>query len=241
MSVVAGALDLAGFTAALRAGANGQFSCRQHERLFAVPLTLARARAWILQQSLWTLNRRDCWAAAQSLAPIDVKRLVWDHERDELEGNAERGVEDHQNLAIRQAALLGLSPDDFENVEMHDGTRTCTYAWLHVVRTSDWRKSIAACAALEISNSSEWVDGGGMSLRRGMSFERQLGIPFEKQVSHREHAEVDVEHANILMTVARRPGTTQQDLDLMLAGVRESWQIERSWKGCVADMMEAID
>ena len=240
MSVVARAPDLAGFTAALRAGANGQFTCRQHERLFAVPLTLARARAWILQQSLWTLNRRDCWAAAQSLAPIDVKRLVWDHERDELEGNAERGVEDHRSLAIRQAALLGLAPEDFVDVEMLDGTRTCTYAWLHLVRTGDWCTAIAACAALEISNSSEWVDGGGMSFRRGMSFERQLGIPFEKQVSHREHAEVDVAHANILMSVARRPGTTQRDFDRMLEGVRQSWQIERVWKGWLADMMEAI-
>lgn len=240
MSVATEAPDLAGFAVSVRAGANGQFTCRQHERLFAVPLTLARARTWALQQSPWTLNRRDCWAAAQSLVPIDIKRLVWDHERDELAGNADRGVEDHNNLQIRQAALLGLEPADFVDVEMLEGTRTCTYAWLHLVRTSHWRKSIAACAALEISNSSEWVAGGGMSLRRGLSFERQLGIPFEKQVSHREHAEVDVEHANILMTIARRPGTTQHDLDLMLEGLRESWQIERTWKGCVADMLEAV-
>jgi len=238
MSAVVEEADLAGFVAAVRAGANAQFACPQHARLFAVPLTLERARTWILQQSLWTLNRRDCWAAAQSLAPIDVKRLIWDHERDELAGNADRGVEDHRNLAIRQGALLNLTPDDFASVEMLAGTRTCTYAWLHLVRASHWLKAISACAALEISNSSEWVEGGGMSLRRGMSFERQLGIPFEKQVSHREHAEVDVEHANILMQVAKRHATTREALDLMLEGLRESWQIERVWKGVVADMME---
>lgn len=240
MSIVAGTPELDRFIGAIRAGANAQFTCRQHERLFAVPLTLARARRWMLQLEVWGLNRRDCWAAVQSLAPFDVKRLIWDHESDELAGSAERGVENHRKLGIRQGELFGLTAADFENEEPLDGTRTCTYAWLHLARSSDWRTSLAASAALEISNSSEWVDGGGMSLRRGMSFERQLGIPFEKQVNHREHAEVDVEHANILLTVARRPGTTQRDLDLMLEGLHESWAIERTWKLCVADMLEAV-
>lgn len=240
MSVLAERPDLADFVAAVRKGANAQFACRQHERLFAVPLTLERARAWLLQLSLWTLNRRDCWAAVQSLAPFDVKRLIWDHERDELAGNTERGVEDHHALGIRQGAVVGLTPEDFANAPMFEGTRTCAYAWLHLARTGPWLKSVAASAALEISNSSDWVEGGGMSFRRGTSFERQLGIPYAKQVSNREHAEVDVEHANLLMQVAKTYGTTRAALDLMLEGLRESWEIERVWKGEIAEMMEAI-
>ena len=29
-------------------------------------------------------SRRDCWAAAQVKAPLDVKRAIWEHEKDEL-------------------------------------------------------------------------------------------------------------------------------------------------------------
>ena len=29
-------------------------------------------------------NRRDCWAAVSCKAPLDVKRAIWEHEKDEL-------------------------------------------------------------------------------------------------------------------------------------------------------------
>lgn len=232
--------ELHDFAREVRRRANGQYATPQHRRLFEVPLTLERARLWALQQSPWTRNRRDCWAFAQALAPLDVKALIWEHERDELVGNQARGVEDHHAMHVRQGALFALTPEDYRDVGMRPGTRTCTYAWIHLVKDSPWLKALGACAALEISNSAEWVEGGGMSYRRGKRLEEQLGIPFEKQVSHVEHAEVDVEHANILMKVAQRYGTTQPALDLLLEGVVESWEIETVWKGAVADMLADV-
>jgi hypothetical protein len=235
-----GKTALKAFADELRTRANAQYQTRQSKRLFAVPLTLERARVWALQQSLWVLNRRDCWAFAQALAPFDVKQMIWAHEQDELDGNKIRGVDNHFALLVQQGALLNLTADDYRNVRMHEGTRTCTYAWLHLVKDSPWLKAVSACACLEISNSTDWVDGGGMSIRRGKLLEEQLGIPFEKQIDHKEHAVVDVEHGHMLMRIAERHAGSQQALDLMMEGVVESWEIDTVWRSQVAEMMEAV-
>jgi hypothetical protein len=231
---------LQAFAREVRARANAQYATPQHRRLFAVPLTVARARLWALQMALWTLNRRDCWAFAQGMAPFDVKQLIWGHEEDELAGNKARATEDHFALQVRQGAVLGLEPADYRAIRMEPGTRACTYAWIHLVRDSHWLKAVSACAGLEISNSADWVDGGGMSFRKGKRLEEQLGIPFHRQVSDNEHAEVDVEHAHMLMVIAERYGTSQAALDRMLDGVSESWELETVWKGQLAEMMEAL-
>ncbi len=228
------------FYAEVRRLANAQFDSPQYRRMLALPLSQGRAQKYALQKGYWQLNRRDCWAFAQALSPMDVKALIWEHELDELSGNPERGVENHYDLQVRQAATVGLTRADFENEKLADETLTCLYAWLHLSRSSPWLKSFAASAALEVSNSSSWVDGGGISYRWGKKQERELGIPFEKQVNAKEHAEVDVVHSNILTQVVERHCDTREKLALVLAGLNESWAIDRTWKGILADLMEAI-
>lgn len=239
-TVLESKVDLKAFAKEVRARANAQYESPQYKRLLSLPLTKERARVYVLQKAFWNLNRRDCWAFAQALAPMDVKKLIWEHEEDELAGNKKRGVEDHYSLQVRQAGLLDLTIDDFMNEKILPGTRTCIYAWVHLVKDSHWLTSVSACSALEISNSSEWVDGGGMSYRFGKLQEKWLGIPFDKQVNAKEHAEVDVEHAHMLMQIAERHGNTQESLDLMMKGLIESWELERVWKGQLAEMMEAL-
>ena len=234
------AADFESFCKEIRAMANWQYQCPQSERLYSLPLTVERARVWTVQMVLWTLNRRDCWAFAQGLAPVDVKKLIWEHEEDELAGNKERQVEDHYSLAVRDAEVLGLTPEDFTTATPHFGTRTCAYAWVHLVKDSHWLKSVSACAALEVSNSSEWVDGGGNSYRRRQRYHDDLGIPIEKLVSDTEHVEVDVAHGELLIEVAKRHAKTPEDYRLMAEGSRETWEIERVWKGQLADMMEEL-
>jgi len=123
---------------------------------------------------------------------------------------------------------------------MEPGTRALSYAWIHLVKDSHWLKAVAACACLEVSNSIDWVEGGGYSYRKGKRLEAQLGIPFDKQVNSKEHAEVDVEHAHMLIQIAERYGTTDRALDLLLEGAIESWELESVWKGQLAEMMEAL-
>ncbi len=233
-------LDFKPFAEEVRKRAIGQFETPQYRRLLSMPLTRERAQVYVLQKSHWNLNRRDCWAFAQGLAPMAIKKLIWEHEEDELAGNKERGVEDHYSLQVRQSSEIGLTADDFKNSVPREGTLMAVYSWLHLVRQSHWLKSVSACAALEVSNSSEWVPEGGMSYRWGKRMEAELGIPFEKQLNAKEHAEVDIEHAHMLMEVARMSCNTQADLDLMMEGMIESWQLDQAWKGILADMLAEL-
>ncbi len=228
------------FYAEVRQRANAQFESEQYRRILSLPLTTQRAQRYVLQKSFWNLNRRDCWAFAQGLAPMDVKALIWDHELDELQGNEARGVEDHYSLQVRQAATIDLTREDFDNEEPADETLTCIYAWIHLCRDSHWLKSVAACAALEVSNSSDWVTEGGMSYRWGKKQEAELGIPFDKQVNAKEHAEVDVEHGNLLVKVVTAHCDAPAKFDLVLEGLKESWALDRAWKGCLANLMAAL-
>lgn len=228
------------FYAEVRRLANAQFESPQYRRILSVPLNKERAQRYVLQKGFWNLNRRDCWAFSQGLAPMDVKALIWEHELDELQGNETRGVEDHYSLQVRQAATIGLTRADFENEVMADETRTCIYAWIHLARDSHWLKSVASCAALEVSNSSDWVDEGGMSYRWGKKQEVELGIPFNKQINAKEHAEVDVEHGSLLQKVVERHCTTPAMLDIVMEGLVESWSLDRAWKGVLAQMLEDV-
>jgi pyrroloquinoline quinone (PQQ) biosynthesis protein C len=231
--------DVQWFTGELRRHANAVYETTNARRLLEIPFTRERMRAYALQMKFWLKNRRDCWAFAQGLAPEDVKAMIWDHERDELAGNAERGVEDHGSLHVRESQLFGLTPDDFAQVRVAPPTRTATYAWIHLVKDSPWLKAVSACAALEISNSFEWVDAGGLGYRMGKKLERDLGIPYDKQVNLKEHAEVDVDHAHMILQIAKRYGTTPAALELMLEGADESWDLFTVWMGLIVDMMEA--
>jgi hypothetical protein len=239
-TVLESSVDLKAFAKEVRARANAQHATPQSKRLYALRFNLERARYHALQRAHWTLNRRDCWGFVQALSPMEIKKMIWAHEEDELAGNRARGVEDHYALHVRESQALGLKPEDFANSQMHPGTRTCIYAWIHLAKDSHWLTALAAGAALEISNSSEWVDGGGGSYRMGKRYEADLGIPFNKQVSAKEHAEVDVEHAHMLMQVAERYATTPDKLDLLMTGLIESWELESVWKSQVAEMLEEI-
>lgn len=232
--------DLASFSAEIRARANAQFTRRQHKHLLEVPLTIERARLFALQMFFWINNRRDCWAFAQGLAPLDIKAMIWQHERDELAGDPDRGVEDHGTLTMREGLVLGLVPEDYHDARMLEGTRTCLYAWIHLVKDSHWLKAVSACAAMEIQNSSEWVNGGGLGYRIGKRLESQLGIPFDKQVSAQEHAIVDIDHAHMLLDIANRHAATPHDFELMLEGLSESFDLLQVWQAQLAEMMEAL-
>ena len=83
-------------------------------------------------------------------------------------------------------------------------------------------------------------DGGGSSYRRRQRFHDDLGIPFEKLASDTEHVEVDVAHGQLLVEVAKRHAETPEGTRLMLEGARETWEIERVWKGQLADMIEEV-
>ena len=220
--------------------ANAQFESDAFKRLLGLRFNEARARMYIIQRTHWTVNRRDCWAAVQSSAPLPVKKLIWDHERDELEGDVALGKPDHYTMSVQEGAAVGLKGKDFIDTGLSDGAFTCCAAWLHIARSSHWLSGIAASSALELSNSDEILTGGGMSHRMAIKMRDEVGIPFKKQTSNVEHMSADVKHAHMLMQVAEAFAVNDTEIQLILEGARQSWQIDRIWKGHLADLLAAI-
>lgn len=219
--------------------ANAQFESPQYKKLFAVRFTRRRAQDYILQRTLWTVNRRDCWALVQGIAPMDVKKMIWDHEREELEGKPDEGIDDHYRLSVREGEAVGLSEDDFDNVMPCDGLIACGAAWLYLATHSHWLTALAASAALELSNSEEVLSNGSTSRLIGEKLQRELGIPMKAQPSNAEHAVADIAHGHLLLDVARKHVHGPADIALILDGLHRSWAIERVWKGQLADLMLA--
>ncbi|MQA66244.1 MAG: hypothetical protein GEU76_10145 [Alphaproteobacteria bacterium] len=220
--------------------ANAQFESSGYRRLLALPLNTARAQAYVIQRTHWTMNRRDCWALAQGVAPYDVKKIIWDHEREELAGKPEDGTPDHYTLSVREAAALGLTEDDLANTPPCDGAETCMAAWLHLVKHSHWLTAVAACSALELSNSEAVLKNGSMARRMGQKMSRDLGIPMKKQPMNDVHAVADAAHGNLLIDVAAIHMRSLADYERIVDGLRRSWTIDRVWKGHLADLMESI-
>ena len=49
---------------------NDQFESVEFKNFFAVPLTMERARFYVIQNAHYTANRRDCWGYVQGSAPL---------------------------------------------------------------------------------------------------------------------------------------------------------------------------
>lgn len=217
--------------------ANAQYTSREYQALMGVPLSRARAQQWQVHLAKFTLNRRDCWGYVQGAAPLDVKRIIWDHEEEELIGERASGKLDHYTLAMKEGELLGLTPEDFDRIPVCDGARTCFYAWELLARERPWLEGFAASAMLEVRNSGDLIEGGAMSYRRGKKLEADLGIPLKKQINNEEHIVADVRHATLLMQVAEVHATRDEDWDRILRGARESLAIDRVLWAHIADTM----
>lgn len=218
---------------------NEQFESAPFKRLLNTKFTKERAQHYSIQMAYYVQNRRDCWGYVQGSAPLDIKQLIWHHEEDELIGQKAQGKVDHITLAVKEGEVFGLTADAFERTERLEGGEVCFSAWIRLAQRP-WLEAIAGAAILEMRNSSELIKGGSLSQRIAAMLERDLGIPVKKQINNAEHMVMDVEHAHLLMQVARKYATTESACNAILRGARESLMIDRVYRGHLADMMAAL-
>jgi len=219
---------------------NAQFLSPQFNKLLNSKFSKRRAQHYSIQMAYYVQNRRDCWGYVQGSAPLDVKQLIWRHEEDELIGRKTQGKVDHITLAVQEGEVFGLNAEAFERTARLEGGEVCFSAWIRLSQQS-WLAAIAASAILEMRNSSELIKGGSLSQRIGAIFERDLGIPMRKQINNAEHATMDVEHAHLLMQVARKYASTESARRKIIRGANESLVIDRVYRGHLADMLQLLD
>lgn len=218
---------------------NEQFESKPFKRLLSTRFTKTRAQHYSIQMAFYVANRRDCWGYVQGSAPLEVKKLIWQHEEDELIGRKSEGKQDHITLAVKEGEVFGLSAEAFERTPPLEGGEVCFSAWIRLAQRS-WLEAIAASTILEMRNSGELIDDGSLSRRIGAMLERDLGIPMKKQINTAEHVVMDVEHAHLLMQVARRYADTEGARKAILRGAAESLMIDRVYRDHLADMLEAL-
>ncbi|MFM1815140.1 MAG: hypothetical protein RLZ98_1835 [Pseudomonadota bacterium] len=218
--------------------ANAQFDSAAYRRMFAAPYTQKGAQQFFMQHAQFNLNRRDCWGYVQARSPIDVKKLVWEHEEEELDGVPDRGGLNHYELAIKQGENLGLTPENYYSAPTLDGSLTAFYAWNYLATSGTWLEAFAASAALEFSNSDDIVKGGALSRRMALKLEKDLGIPVRKQDSNAEHMVAELEHATLLLKVAHMHAHTKEECNQILSGAKKSWAIDRRFRDFLGELLE---
>lgn len=218
---------------------NEQFASKPFRRLLNIKFTKTRAQQYSIQMAFYVQNRRDCWGYVQGSAPLEIKKLIWQHEEDELIGRKSEGKQDHITLAVKEGEIFGLTAEAFEQNPRLEGGEVCFSAWTRLAQRS-WLEAIAASAILEMRNSGELIKGGSLSRRIGDMLERDLGIPMKKQINTAEHVVMDVEHAHLLLQVARKYADTASARKAILQGASESLMIDRVYRGHLADMLEAL-
>ena len=218
---------------------NDQFESQEFKSFLSVPLTLERGRFYVIQNALYTSNRRDCWAYVQGSAPLEVKKIIWEHESDELIKDPRVGM-DHYSLTVKQGEVIGLRPEDFDKAEPPPMVRSCFYAWHHIALRSHWLTAYSASHMLERRNNGKIVKGGGMSYRVGKKFENELGINLKKMISLDVHVVADTEHSENISEMFERYVKTPEDRDWVLRGARDSMAIDRAFRGALGYYMEKL-
>ena len=150
--------DIAKLKSVLNEMCNRQFESAEFQDLLTLPWTMERGRYYVVQNALYTKNRRDCWGYVQAAAPLDVKSLVWQHESDELINDPRAGM-DHYSLNVKQGEVIGLEREDFENAEPPPMTQAAFLAWHHIAVKGPWLAAFTSSQMLERRNNPDIVEG----------------------------------------------------------------------------------
>lgn len=213
--------------------AKDQFNSEEFRRLLAVRISAAGASCHARHMVHYVANRRSCWAFVQGGAPLAVKRLIWEHEGEELIEDPRVGS-DHYQLQLKEARALGV--DTAEGLPPAEPwAQACFWAWEHLARHSNWLFAFGASTALEVRNSDAVIAGGALSSRMAEKFSRDTGVDRAALVSMETHSKADVEHAGLLEKVCTDYVRVSADEDTLLAGVKASFVVDRAFRGAMAD------
>jgi pyrroloquinoline quinone (PQQ) biosynthesis protein C len=197
------------------------------------PLTPARGRLIALQRALFNRNRRDCWGAVQCSSPIEVKRVVWQHEQEELIQDPRCGS-DHYSLHVRRCMALGLTREEIENGAPLPSSRAAFYAWLYVARTKPWLQALSSSSILE--RQANMMSALGEIRQNTQRWIKELGLTEREMEVQTANENADGDHSDMMAGIFDKYATTPELQALVVQGARESLEINRTF---VAGLREA--
>ncbi len=231
--------DPAALAAHVKELANAHFDTPEVQYFLDTPLTPARLRVNTVQMLHFVRNRRDCWALASSLAPLDVKRLIWAHEQDELIHDPRAGT-DHFALMAQQAEQFGLTPVEVRTAPTHPFVAAALDAWILQGRGS-WLEAFSAVAMAEIVNSNAIIRGGGYSARWREKLVVELGHDPATLHNENVHVAADMEHPAILDDVLARHVTSACEARVVLDAAQRSLRNMAAFRAGQGFAMRQVD
>jgi hypothetical protein len=216
-----------------------QHETPEFQLLYSTPLTMERARINAILTIYYGVNRRDCWGYVQARSPYEIKKTIWEHEKDELSFDP-RGGADHQTLQLKEARAFGITEEDVRRYELPSLIVSAFYAWLHIAATFPWLGVLTAFHALERRNSDHIVPGGGISKRWRDKLTKEAGVTRERLASTNVHVEADVDHADSIWEAIVPHITDESAYRTALNGAIASYKIDCAYRAASAHVLSAV-
>src|SRR5262245_12147766 len=208
------------------------FDQPEYKQFFAVKLTPARQAVLDLHYPHYIKSRRDCWGAAAVKAPLDVKRAIWEHEKDELIYDPRMGsahLTDEQMAAA--TAESNLLP----------GARAAIFAWMYLATTRPWIEALMVNHITERKNNAAIVKGGGFTQRFAHKKVADLGGSIETlDANTRVHMVADEDHSDMFEPIFDRYVTDEAAAQAVMRAAQDSLAIDRAYRSALATAMLAI-
>lgn len=224
----------------LTALANAQFTTPEFELLFNTPLTVKRAQHVAIQMVFYNVNRREGWAYVQAKAPWDVKRLIWEHEKDELFHDP-RGGSDHRALMSKEAIALGVSEADLAKATPSPLIQATLMAFNNASNSLPWLGAMTFAHFLERRNNSRLVRGGGFSARFRDKMVKELKIESKLLISSNVHVEADMDHSDSIWDTIADNVKDEYSYQIAMEGGQTCAVLDRAFRVALAYEMLQID
>jgi hypothetical protein len=221
--------------------ANEVFETPELKRYFSSPLTWA---GYHVKRAMWSRyanpTHRDCWAYVMGAAPIDVKQVIWRHEKDELIFDERLG---RAHVAWDKEEEEEKSRDKgFEVPEAPPGVRVACWGRVHIAKNSPWLEGLAASHIIERLNNPKVVKEGLTLSRRGVNqVMNDLKVPFDElSPSARVHLDADEEHSALTWSVFERHVKGEEVFSQSIRGAKRSLDCFRVYADAVGNLMASV-
>jgi hypothetical protein len=224
----------------LTAMAQGQFASPEFDLLMKTPLTVKRAQFVAVQMVFYNVNRRECWGYVQAKAPWDVKRVVWEHEKDELFHDP-RGGTDHRALMSKEAIALGVSEADLAKAQPTPLITATLMAFSNAASTLPWLGAMTLSHFLERRNNGRLMRGGGFSARFREKMVKELKIDSRLLISSNVHVEADMDHSDSIWDSIAANVTDDCSYQVALEGAQMCAVLDRAFRAALGHEIRLID
>ena len=211
---------------------NRHLDTPEYQQLFAVKLTAARQKIWDAHYPHYIKSRRDCWGAAAVKAPLDVKRAIWEHEKDELIFDKRMGS---AHLTDEQMAAAGAE----EN--LLPGVRAALMAWMYLSTTRPWIEALTVNHITERKNNPAIVKGGGFTTRFARKRVADQGGTMEGlDINTKVHMVADEVHSDMFEPIYNHYVTDEHISRAIIRAALDSLAVDRAYRSALATAMALI-